>query len=104
MNMRTISLTGSGWLLAAVFLAIPAGAQPANTVTNLITFDDLPDLTTISDGYGQLDWTGLQTITAIGGGYSAGVISHPNGAYNPYGYDAAIRACAKINSDLFSAI
>jgi hypothetical protein len=101
MNTHIIGLTGSGWLLAAVFLAIPAAAQPANTVTNLITFDDLPDLTTISDGYGQLDWSGLQTITAIGGGYSAGVISHPNSAYNPYGYDAAISSGAPF--DLVSA-
>jgi hypothetical protein len=38
MNTRIISLTWSGWLLAAVFLGIPAGAQPANTITNLITF------------------------------------------------------------------
>jgi hypothetical protein len=78
-----LSLTGSGWLLATAFLAIPAGAQTATTITNLITFDDQPALTTLSDGYGQLDWSGLQTITAIGGGYSAGVISHPNSAYNP---------------------
>lgn len=97
MNTRVFRLTASGWLLTAVFLAIPAGAQPANTVTNHITFDDLPDLTTIADGYRQLDWSGLQTITAIGGGYSVGVISPPNSAYNPYGYDAAISSGAPFN-------
>jgi hypothetical protein len=97
MNTRIVSLTGSGWLLAAVLLAIPAGAQPANTVTNLITFDDLPDLTGIPDGYGQLDWSGLETITAIGDGYSVGVISPPNCAFNPYGYDATISKHAPFN-------
>lgn len=97
MNTRIIRLGGAGWLLAAVFLAAPAGAQPGNLVTNLITFDDLSDLTTIPSGYGQLEWSGLQTITAIGDGYSAGVISHPNAADNPYGYDATISSGAPFN-------
>lgn len=97
MKIRIISLIGCGWFLAAVLLAIPAGAQPADTVTNLITFDDLPDLTFISNGYAQLDWSGLQTITAIGDGYSSGLISHPNSAYNPYGYDADISSRTPFN-------
>lgn len=97
MSMRIVGLIGAGWLLAAVTLAIPASAQPANVVTNLITFDDLPDLTPIANGYGQLDWSGLETITAIGDGYSAGVLSAPNTAFNPYGYDATISSAAPFN-------
>ena len=52
-----------------LLLAAAAHAQ-SPVVTNLITFDDLPDLTGIPNGYTQLNWSGLETITAIQDGYA----------------------------------
>jgi hypothetical protein len=97
MNARILAFRATRWLLAGIFLlAAAAHAQPT-VVTNLITFDDLPDLTGIPNGYAQLNWSGLETITAIQDGYAVGVVSRPNAAFNPYGYDATVSSLTPFN-------
>jgi hypothetical protein len=62
-----------------------------------VTFDDLQDQTVIPNGYAQLNWSGFEVITAIGDGYTSGIISPPNAAFNPYGYDATISSSNRFN-------
>jgi hypothetical protein len=81
----------------SLFLLAFLSTQASDTVTNLVTFDDLPDLTVIPDGYAQLNWSGFETITSIGDGYTAGLVSSPNVAFNPYGYDAWISSPEPFN-------
>jgi hypothetical protein len=80
------------------FLSIvPLPPPPPASTTNLVTFDDLPDQTSIPNGYAQLNWSGFEVITAIGDGYTSGLISPPNVAFNPYGYDASISSSTPFN-------
>ncbi|MGA2543103.1 MAG: hypothetical protein ABSG78_16255, partial [Verrucomicrobiota bacterium] len=80
------------------FLSIvPLPPPPPASTTNLVTFDDLPDQTSIPNGYAQLNWSGFEVITAIGDGYTSGLISPPNVAFNPYGYDASISSSIPFN-------
>src|SRR5580692_5496962 len=96
MNARKLGFSATRWLLAGIFLLAAAAHGQPTVVTNLITFDDLPDLTGIPNGYAQLNWSGLETITAIQDGYAVGVVS-PNAAFNPYGYDATISSAEPFN-------
>jgi hypothetical protein len=74
--VTTIATTA---LAVAIALAISSQAQ-----ATLITFDDLP-VEYIPDGYAGLDWTNVvagNVIGAGGPGYTTGLVSSPNFAYN----------------------
>ena len=84
------SATSSNALLT-VLLATPA----------LITFDDLTGSGLVPVGYNSLTWSNFYYLDGLtyGGqnGYTAGVVSSPNVAYNAYGAPAAINSSAPFN-------
>ena len=50
----------------------------------MITFDDLPTLTAIPNGYNNINWTNAYTHTAMTNtsGYNTGIVSKNNTSYN----------------------
>jgi len=78
---------------------------PVVPSTNLITFDDLPDMTFVPNSYGGLRWNNFEVISESDrwaqGGYLVGIISPSNEVFNPYGAPASIGSDTKF--DLVSA-
>jgi hypothetical protein len=78
---------------------------PVVPSTNLITFDDLPDMTFVPNGYGGLQWNNFEVISKSDrwaqDGYQVGIVSPSNEVFNPYGAPGSISSGTKF--DLVSA-
>jgi hypothetical protein len=95
-----------GLLGMAAFLAISATAAKADTT---ITFDDISDNgngTLITNGYNGLDWNNFYVLNAVdfasnvgANGYTNGIVSSPNVAYNGYGNEASITSGSAFTFD-----
>src|SRR5947209_1729660 len=94
------AMLAAAMVLGGVFHNGRAVAQcppVTNITTETLTFDDLQaslpgyDWTSITNGYGGLQWNNFGVIAgAVGQGYQAGTVSPPNAAFNESGIPAEI--------------
>ena len=73
-------------ILCAMFLLFGTVGIAGATV---ITFDDLPDYTLMTNQYG-LDWSNFRTYGSTEGGYSGGAVSGTQYVFNRFGNAAAV--------------
>jgi hypothetical protein len=94
-------------LIQALFglftLCLSVATVSANTV---ITFDDLPSYSQISNGYAGLNWNNFYVLNTPDyglnpSGYQNGTVSVPNVAFNAWGNPASI---SSTNSAGFSLV
>ncbi len=78
-----------------------SGRSGSSGLSELATFDDLSGSgLPVPAGYGGLTWSNFNyTIGSShpNSGYSAGTVSPPNAAYNPYGNPASIISTGQVN-------
>jgi hypothetical protein len=100
--------TKSYLLAAASALLFSAGT--ANAAIETITFDDIPNAASeppIANGYAGLNWNNFYVLNAstYGGGqpngYTNGIVTAPNVAYNAYGNPASIAALPNSSFTLY---
>jgi hypothetical protein len=105
----TTSQTGSYSVLVSNSLGSATSSDALLTVLvgspTLITFDDLTGSSLVASGYNHLTWGNFYYLDGLTfgqpSGYTAGMVSAPNVAYNAYGSPATISSPAPF--DLLSA-
>lgn len=88
------------FLPKAIFGAALLATLTAVSHAQLLTFDSLPSLNGIPNGYGGLNWTNFDVLDKSyhpGSGYDHGTVSLRNVAFNSFGDPASVSALARFN-------
>jgi hypothetical protein len=93
--------------LALAFMA-SGGVAFAQVPTELITFDDIntggfDNYVAIANGYAGLDWNDFYAENSLGNGYTTGIVSQPNAAFEGFGSVPASFSAPSGTFDLASA-